>query len=103
VFEYRINDDDSLGVNIYSSETRAWIFKESEWDEGIVVSTYEKGLFVNGFMHMLEFTQIVAIDMEAKTWKKIRRPTGDAISIHEAQGQLCLCAADTLNKYEHSV
>jgi hypothetical protein len=56
VFEYGINDDDSLGVNIYSSKTRAWIFKESEWGEGIVVSIYGKGVFVNGFMHMLEFT-----------------------------------------------
>jgi late competence protein required for DNA uptake (superfamily II DNA/RNA helicase) len=37
-------------------------------------------------MHMLEFTQIVAVDMEGKTCRKIRRPTGDAISIHEAQG-----------------
>ena len=30
VFEYGINDDDSLGVNIYSSKTGAWIFKESK-------------------------------------------------------------------------
>ena len=52
--------------------------------EGIVVSTYGKGVFVNGFMHMLEFTQIVAVDMEGKTWRKIHRPTDDAISIHEA-------------------
>ena len=57
MFEYGINDDDSLGVNIYSSKTGAWMFKESEWGEGIVVSTYRKGVFVNGFMHMLEFTQ----------------------------------------------
>ena len=41
--------------------------------------------------------------MEGKTWRKIRRPTGDAISIHEAQGQLCLCTADTLNRYELSI
>ena len=60
-------------------------------------------MFVNGFMHMLEFTQIVAIDMEGKTWRKIHRPTNDAISIHEAQGQLCLCTTDTLNRYEHSI
>jgi hypothetical protein len=97
VFEYGINDDDSLGVNIYSSQTGAWIFKESEWGEGIVVSTYGKDVFVYGFMHMLEFTQIVAVDMEGKTWRKIRRPTCNAISIHKAQGQLCLCIADTLN------
>jgi hypothetical protein len=73
VFEYGINDDDSLGVNIYSSKT----------GEGIVVSTYGKDVFVNGFMHMLEFTQIVAIDIEGKTWRKICRLTGDAVSIHE--------------------
>ena len=70
---------------------------------GIVVSTYGKGVFVNGFMHMLEFTQIVAIDMEGKTWRKIHRPTNDAISIHEALGQLCLCTVDTLNRYELSI
>jgi hypothetical protein len=100
VFEYGINDDDSLGVNIYSSKTRVWIFKESKWDEGIVVSTYGKCVFANGFMHMLEFTQIVVVDMKGKTWRKMRRPTGDAISIHEAHGQLCFCTADTLNRYE---
>jgi hypothetical protein len=54
-------------------------------------------------MHMLEFTQIVAIDMEGKTWRKIYGPTGDAISIHEAQGQLCFYTADTLNRYELSI
>jgi hypothetical protein len=86
VFEYGINDDDSLGVNIYSSKIRAWIFKESEWGMGIVVSTYGKDVFINGFMHMLEFTQIVIVDMEGKTWRKIYRTIGDAISIHEAQG-----------------
>ena len=58
--------------------------KESEWGEGIVVSTYGKGVFVNGFMHMLEFTQIVVVDMEGKTWRKICGPTGDVISIREA-------------------
>ncbi|XP_066324137.1 uncharacterized protein [Miscanthus floridulus] len=102
MFEYGINDDDSLGVNIYSSKTRAWIFKKSKWGKGIVVSTYGKGEIVNGFMHMLEFTQIV-VDMEGKTWRKIRRPTSHAISIHEAQGQLCLCTTDTLYRYELSI
>ena len=41
--------------------------------------------------------------MEGKTRRKVRRPIGDAISIHEAQGQLCLCTADTLNRYELSI
>jgi hypothetical protein len=77
--------------------------KESKWGEGIVVSIYGKGVFVNGFMHMLEFTQIVVVDIEGKTWRKIHRPTGDAISIHKAQGQLYLCTANTLNRYELSI
>jgi hypothetical protein len=32
--------------------------------------------------------------MDRKTLTKIQKPHGDAISIHEAQGQLCLCTAD---------
>jgi hypothetical protein len=32
--------------------------------------------------------------MDRKTWMKIQKPRGDAISIHEAQGQLCLCTAN---------
>jgi hypothetical protein len=54
-------------------------------------------------MHMLEFTQIVAVDMEGNTWRKIHKSTSDVISIHEAQGQLCLCTTDTLNRYELSI
>ena len=56
VIEYGMRAGESIGVNIYSSKTRAWIFKEFEWGKGIVVPTYGKGVFVNGFMHMLEFT-----------------------------------------------
>jgi hypothetical protein len=41
--------------------------------------------------------------MEGKTWRKIHRPTSDAISIHEAHGQLCLCTANTLNRYGLSI
>ena len=90
-------------MNSYSSKTRAWIFKESKWGEGIVVSTYGKGVFVNGFMHMLKFTQIVAVDMERKTWRKILRPPGPAMSIHGDQGQLCLCIADIFNMSNLSI
>ena len=41
--------------------------------------------------------------MEGKTWRKIRRPTGDAISIHEDQGQLCLCTTDIFNISQLSI
>jgi hypothetical protein len=95
VFEYgKMREGESIGVSIYSSKSVAWIFKESEWGDGIIISTYAKSVFLNGFMHWLEFFQIIAIDMDGKTWTKIQKPRGDAISIHEAQGQLYLCTAD---------
>jgi hypothetical protein len=34
-------------------------------------------VFLNGFMRMLEFSQIVAIDMEGKIWRNILRPCGE--------------------------
>ena len=42
-----------VGVEIYSSKTVAWIFKESEWGEGIVLCSKSRSVFLNGFMHML--------------------------------------------------
>ena len=30
--------------------------------------------FLNGFMHMLEYSMIVAMDMEEKTWRTIHKP-----------------------------
>ena len=29
--------------------------------------------FLNGFMHMLEYSTIVAMDMEEKTWRTIHK------------------------------
>ena len=85
VIEYgKKRADESVGVSIYSSKSVAWMFKESKWSEG-VVRTYLTSVFLNGFMHWLEFSQIVVVDMQGKTWRKICRPHGEAISIHEAQ------------------
>ena len=43
VFEYgKMREGESVGVSIYSSKSGAWIFKESEWGDGIIVSTCEK-------------------------------------------------------------
>jgi hypothetical protein len=57
VFEYgKMREGESLGVSIYSSKSAACIFKESEWDDGIIVSTYARSVFLNGFMRCLEFS-----------------------------------------------
>ena len=65
--------------------------KESKSGEDILVCKFLGTRFLNGFMHMLEVSHIVAVDMEEKTWRKIIRPPGPVMSIHGDQGQLCLC------------
>jgi SH3-like domain-containing protein len=45
-----------------------------------------RNVFFNGFMYMLEYFLIVVVDMEANTWRKIRKPCGAESSIHQAQG-----------------
>ena len=88
-----------VGVVIYSSKTAAWIFKESEWGEGsIILCSKSRSVFLNGFFHMVEYSAIVAVDMEVKTWRTIRKPGGAEMSIHQAQGHLCVCSADFLNR-----
>ena len=57
-----------VGVEIYSSKTVAWIFKESEWGEGtIVLRSKSTSVFLNGFMHMLEYSVMVVVDMEVNS------------------------------------
>ena len=84
------DEGECVGVEIYSSKTAAWIFKESEWDEGIVLRSKSRSVFLNSFMHMLEYFVIVAVDMERTTWRTIRKPCGAEMSIHQAQGHLCV-------------
>ena len=79
------DEGECVGVEIYSSKTAAWIFKESEWSEGsIVLRSKSRSVFLNGFMHMLEYSTIVAVDMEEKTWRTIHKPGGAKMSIHQA-------------------
>jgi hypothetical protein len=70
---------------------------------GILVSNFLRTVFLNGFMHMLELSQIVAVDMEGKTWRKNLMPRGHAMSIHGVQAQLCICIADIFNRSDLSI
>ena len=57
-----------VGVEIYSSKTASWIFKEIEWGEdSIVLCSKSRSIFLNGFMHMVEYSVIVVVDMEGET------------------------------------
>ena len=47
-------DDDCMGVDIYSSKTAAWIYKEPEWGEHTDVTFYKQSsMFLNGCLHIM--------------------------------------------------
>ena len=84
VIEFVEVESPCVGVEIYSSKTATHIFKESKWGDGIVLRLKLRSVFLNGFMHMLEYSMIVAVDMDEKTWRTIRKLGGAEMSIHQA-------------------
>ena len=95
LFEYMEEDGLRVGVEIYSSKTAAWIFKESRWDEEAEL-TFSKSatVFLNSCLHYIGFCEgyhcIHAVDIEGKTWREIpNRPCDFSRFIHQAQGHLC--------------
>jgi hypothetical protein len=42
-------------------------------------------------MYVVEYSAIVTVDMEGKTWRTIYKPGGAEMSIHQAWGHLCVC------------
>ena len=48
-------------------------------------------MFINGFLHIIGYSVILAADMEGKTWRKIPRLHGTLPSIHQARVHLCVC------------
>ena len=59
--------------------------------------TFERSetMYLNGCLHIMAYSQgypqILVVDMEGETWRKIHRPHGSLPSIHQAQGHLCVC------------
>ena len=82
-----------MGVDIYSSKTTTWFYKESKWEPNTCV-TFERSetVYLNGCLHIMDYSQcyILVVDMEGDTWRKIPRPYGSLPSIHQAQGHLCV-------------
>jgi hypothetical protein len=62
-------DIECLGVEIYSFETEEWIYKESEWGQNIddMIRSRSASVFRNGFLHIMGYYVILAVDMEGKT------------------------------------
>ena len=54
VIEYVDVDVVYAGVEIYSSKTATWIYKESKWGEHTDVTFYRKpSVFLNGCLHII--------------------------------------------------
>jgi hypothetical protein len=43
---------------------------------------------------MVKYSAIVDVDMEGETWRTICKPGGAEMSIHQAQGHMCVCYAN---------
>ena len=64
-----------IGMEIYSSQTTTWIYKESEWDKHTDVIFYrQQSMFLNDCLHIMghsrEYSMILVVDMEGNTWRK---------------------------------
>ncbi|KAM3310193.1 hypothetical protein ACQJBY_031091 [Aegilops geniculata] len=64
------------GINIYSSETGSWSFKESGWDYGTSICTSRR-VFYQGMLHFVNAqSTVVSVEMEGKKWREIPVPVG---------------------------
>lgn len=82
VFEFASDEEGhTTGVEIYSSETGAWIHRECGWDGGITLRDESSAVFFNGMLHLAPIEpEIVAVDPEGKTWRSTPKPPNDADS-----------------------
>ena len=69
VIEYVDVNAMCAGVEIYSSQTATWIYKESKWGEHTDMTIYRQpSVFLNGCLHIMghsgEYSMILVVDME---------------------------------------
>ena len=82
--------------------TVAWIYKQSQWSDDTNETCFRSAsVFLNGFLRIMGYSdgysQILVVDMEGNTWRRIHRPSGAQLSIHQAQGHLCVCTVGGRN------
>ncbi|CAL4923341.1 unnamed protein product [Urochloa decumbens] len=103
VFEFVEADDDIFvrGLEVYSSLTGEWIYRNSGWSVELILRDNSSTVFINGFLNVFEpgfFKQnvfapadqhVLAGDTEGNTWRTIRVPPGhhDGL-IGQSQGRL---------------
>ncbi|XP_066333971.1 uncharacterized protein [Miscanthus floridulus] len=108
VIEYVDVDVVCVGVEIYSSQTATWIYKDSEWGEDTDVTFYRQpSVFLNSCLHIMghsgEYPMILVVDMEENIRRKIDGPSGLQHSMHQALGHLCVCTVGGPNDSKLSI
>jgi F-box interacting protein len=94
------------GVKLYSSQTGAWTYRQSEWGDNCIIHDAAKSVFFNGTMHFTTSgSSVVTVDMELRRWRKILTPhaTNSSCFIGLSQGRLHLLRCDYNNDYHLSV
>ena len=76
-------------------KTIAWIYKESKWgpDTCVTIERSEEmrsseTMYLNGCLHIIGYSgvypQILVVDMEGETWRKIPCSRSSSPSIHQS-------------------
>ena len=75
------------GMEIYSSETGAWTYRQIEWGDGTVASW--NSVFFKGTLHLTspDPSSLLTVDIDANKWREIPTPR-DFDFIGVSQGQL---------------
>ncbi|KAM0915139.1 hypothetical protein ACQ4PT_011042 [Festuca glaucescens] len=80
------------GVYVYSSETRAWIYKQKGWDNDISLVEPQSGtIFVNSCLHFRtqysrrDRARLAAVDTKGGTWSSFEAPC-DVYSGYQCHG-----------------
>lgn len=107
----KLQDGRCASVQIYSSETDTWIYKECEWAHPVYLDRHgPQSVFLIGFLHNMgtlfdpeRRPVIIAVDMEGNTSTEIAMPTDQFMcgyghpTLHQAQGHLCACLVDSVD------
>jgi hypothetical protein len=95
------------GVEIFSSRTGAWSFKDNEWGDDVMLCDSARSVFLNGFMHMISVAAgIVMVDVEGKTWRSIPVPSEVFLEdgcIDQTQGRLLFLNANETDPSKLSI
>ncbi|KAF7082261.1 hypothetical protein CFC21_086136 [Triticum aestivum] len=63
-------------VNIYSSETGAWVARESQWNGGFTLRHRQPGVFRKGCLHLLpDQSALAMVDAQGLRWRTVPLPT----------------------------